>query len=255
MNVKPFRDDNAVKIAAFVFAFTDKIGHEALMLLRSAHEAGKLSRFTKVQVASAVTVKVGPGAPSSFEEDDLAGVSFEGYQDDGQLALVLQVRDNLMYVQIVNYSSWDEDFNLLQEIFDECFSIVGALPNLQSISIEYLDEFDVIDPSKDWVGELFSKSSPLTPDFIFETNGFWHSHNGFIRDGVLTKLNLEHVTGEDGTHKALLLNQVRLMDASDFSLNDDKASCYAEFDALHGLHIECVKSILTDKMCEIVGLI
>lgn len=114
----------------------------------------------------------------------IGNIGYQRFSGDGEPAERMVANQNSITYSTRSYKGWEKTLPLLQEIFGELsLEYLKAAPLLAGLQVQYLNEFNGVDPG--WVSpeEVIRADSKWVAPIYRESVDLWHSHVGqFIRD-------------------------------------------------------------------------
>lgn len=254
MNVKPIYESSAVKVVAFAFELQEHLTKGELAVLKSCYDE-TTSYFPNLEEHSAVTFKIDTnGAAPVANESGLAALTFSKRKEGAkELEVVLHVRESAIIFQCFNYSTWPNVFGEAKSVFEDIIEQLGSEKLIKTVSLEYLDEFEVLEVESSWKQDLFNVESKYLQSYIFDLDGLWHSHSGYVVGETLHKINVECVEAA-GINYLKLLTQHQDRDPNVHSLQECLDNSFSIFSDLHQSNIDVLTEILSIEMKSQIGL-
>lgn len=256
-NINPCSDTNAIKVVAFAISFTSELNKEQLEALYSVlKEVSELKDMNPKQI-NAVTVQITDNEQTSKTE--LGGMTFnmgvEGEAPNWEVTL----RKDALVVVCRKYTRWEgiweQSKNYLLKIIPKLESIV-----FKDITLEYVDEFSIVDAKLPWKPELFSETSKYIAGHFLELDNFWHTHNGFftiIRDHkVLNNINIDYfVDNQTNVHTVTMRTQHKALIIKPLDETSFKGVIEPTFTECHDFNKTIMKDILSESMQQKIKLL
>ncbi len=196
LNVHPHNKDNAIKTAAFAFELDKEINEKTIEALRNLYKENEEFKndFPKENPLSSVKVQMGQGV-QHISSSAISGVSY--LRSETNPEWVLQIQGRTISINCNLYTRWDEVWGFARTYFEK---VIKCFDNytLVKIVVEYLDEFNISNTTDNtWIGELFQTTSPYIPNFVYDIDTPWHTHNGFLTEEtnrrVINLINMSFV--------------------------------------------------------------
>jgi uncharacterized protein (TIGR04255 family) len=254
VNVKPIHGSNAVKVVAFALELKEHLTTGDFSVLQSCHDE-TTAYLPIIKAHNSVTFKIeNDGSSPVANESGIAALTFtKPKEGTNETEIALHVRDSAIIFQCLNYSTWANVFNEASNVFKDIIGKLGADKLVGGVSLEYLDEFQVLETESNWKQELLNVDSKYLQSYIFDTNGLWHSHSGYLNGSILNKINLECVEVEQLTC-VKLLTQHQDREPSAGSLQAHLDDEFSVFTSLHQINIDVLSEILSFEMKSLIGL-
>lgn len=179
--IKPFTETNAVKVVAFAIELEEKFTVDALASLVEQLRTSEFFKqeFNNMNDQMEVSLTIGPEGVVQHTQS-MNGIIFEK-SNDGQVSWVVAINKDSIVVNCFQYTRWKTIFPKSTDIIREVFKILGN-KNIGGITLEYLDEFEVLDTAASWASALFKHDSEYLMKNIFECKHFWHINHGYFTD-------------------------------------------------------------------------
>lgn len=202
LNVLPCCSENAIKVVAYAVDFReeidDKLIHEAIAIHNDDSEFSQ--EFPHKNPQKSLKIEVRNGV--QLHQEELSGIIFEKLGTSGEPLWSLILRKDALAVTCQDYSRWNQISTKAQEYMSKMINILQGV-KVASVTLEYVDEFIITDPSLPWKEYLFNPNSKFFTQNVFAVQDFWHSHHGFFSecscanvDKVLNTVNLDYVEEE-----------------------------------------------------------
>ena len=202
--IKPFSQKNAVKIVAFGINFSETISDIEIETIIETIKEDKIFEDFYSTTSEEITTIISPDKVMQ-QKTSKAGIIFQN--NDWQINL----SKNMLVVNCTNYTSWTE---ISKQMFIYIKSILKyTKKSISQITLEYLDEFQILDIKADWKSKLFVNNSKYLNNNIKDIDDFWHINQGrYLKlDGIETKvldtINIKFFAEQ----KAGLKNKVHLL--------------------------------------------
>lgn len=254
--IKPFTDTNAVKVVAFALKLEENFTFEALSAVIEKLRCDDFFKkeFNKINDQVEVSLTIGPDG-SVQHNQSMNGIVFEKKEnEDSQPSWVVSINKDSILVNCFQYTRWKNIFPESESIISKVFKIIGS-KNIESITLEYLDEFEILDVSSDWIKSLFKQDSGYLLKNIFECKSFWHINHGYFIDidglseSILNNLFINYFADEhDG-----LKNKVHVRAQHRLGLNEeyDNANIARYFNAIHEHSKSIFENMIHDDILEL----
>jgi len=263
----PVAGNHAVQQAAFVIEWPTPLADSVLMNIAAVHQQLEGS-FPVIQKPQTVSITFGPEAASAgptTNVDGMGGVHFLKPDPHGGpmgIERAIQVSKQNLVVLINKYTRWDSVWpevsgwlNLLTPFILDGQPITGA-------TLQYSDKLLWRgDPSKLPLNEILREGSKYLPANAFETKGLWHSHHGFIAE-LDTPIDYQRVDNVNvnlvpeppslaiqlvTSHRGTLKNPI-------WDTNKAGETIASLMQSFHQRNKQIIKDLLTDQVCEKIGL-
>jgi len=206
-HIKAYADKNAVKVIAFAINFDQNLANEKIQNIidMAKKDAFFIKNFPKVNNQTEVSLVITPeGAPQQKTTEN--GVVFQS--EDSAWTIIIN-KEHIV-VTCKAYSRWNaiskQTYEYLQKVID-IFSKDYNVPIAQ-LTLEYLDEFEVVSPEADWKQELFRQDdNKFLNKNVYEQNDFWHINHGYfitlneLDNKQLDTININYFSDENDDFK------------------------------------------------------
>lgn len=258
MNVRPCREENAIKMVAFVFEFNKPFSIGAIELIDSMHD-GDYDELPAKRPIEDIAISIGPSGVQYSHQSHQKGISFQQIARNGEPEWAFTVNNSSVVIQCAAYTGWTNVVKRTKLISEKYLPALLDGNELHSVSLEYRDEFSILEPGSDWKSDLFNQCSNLLPRFIFETDGLWHSHLGYYSKvetaEVLTRINLDYVIQDSKKHQLVVVTQHRIDTKNiGFDLPKNELPGMHLIHLMHRLNKEIFADVLTKSMQDRIGL-
>ena len=127
-------------------------------------------------------VMIGEGAPQAVPLPSGTGVSFERIKPDGELAWRLRCEGNIVFVNCLEYTRWQEVWATVTGYIRNVLEVVGAEKvSVASAHLQYIDVFDwTADPNDYDISQLLDLTSDFVPRVVEKYGLAWHLHQGWF---------------------------------------------------------------------------
>lgn len=264
-NVQPCKDQNAIKVAVFVFEFVKPLDITVIdntIELYNADESFK-KELPRVTPHNAITIQIVDGVQKA-SSNELNGVSFERFNSSGELEWSIRLIKESINISCYEYTRWDEVWSKVKEYFNRMEPIL-SVHDVSLVGIEYLDEFIINQKDSNWKKELFNTGSKFIPNHIFELNDFWHSHHGYFSNNIksvlgnktLNNVNIGYFNEENVTDKVHIRMQHKYrITQSGVKITEDFIINEAEniINSNHEVNKEILRNLLSIEMLKTIQL-
>lgn len=230
--IKPFSENNAVKVVALGFNFANRIPDtEIELLIEKLNENEILSKKFNTSITDEISMTIGPdGIPHQTKSK--GGIVFN---QDNKWAI--NITKDFMVITCRDYSRWHIINKVAYEYISILFDIIKY--NLNQITLEYLDEFKVLNTELEWKKELFNSDSTYINKNIYSLNDYWHINQGSftqidnIQHKLLDTININYFADEQDNlnDKINIRSQHRLLFENHEQFKKDIFEDY--FDKIH----------------------
>lgn len=225
---RPCREQNAIKIAAIAFEFSQQLSEESIQKVIAFYDidVDLQQVFPDKQVIESIVYQIGSGAEdSSHQIKSIGGIILSArpsVTDEPPISLIL--RSDALIFTCSDYKSWTELFNIAMFYFNKISPIIDNVKS-HVVGMEYYDEF-IIEKSathEQWKAELFRSDNLFISNNILKTDGLWHIHQGFFDEHSMLPnklLNVIEVNLIDDSiqNKVLIKTQHKLNLANELNI-------------------------------------
>lgn len=268
--VAPIAGRHAIKTVSFGLEWQQPLQEDLLVLLKALHGRvrDRLPRVIQHQeIGFQIVVSPSPPTPEAPPKPQLAGLTFDALQPNGEPEWSLAIQRNFLAVNCHVYSRWNEIWPKAKEFLSPFVPVLARECGISVIGLQYVDQFRVLDVAEEFrADDLFRADSPFLPKHVFELDDLWHSHHGYFQtmtepsahrqlnhvDIDVVNANEERLVQITTAHRALL-DQAAVDGAA---LLDDKKSgaLHHYMIALHRLNKKLLRQLLAEAMCERISL-
>lgn len=262
------RSANALQRVVFIVQYTNEFSEQDFEGFDKESKSWR-EELPRRSVSNAVLFQ--PGSHRiSFEEEKIAGLSYEALMKDGTVEFGLRFEENRILFLAGKYTRWNEIWPLAKTHLERATSLVPETNKTSSYASEYTDLFRATGNYTDFSPAGFlRKNSKFIPDHIFERCENFHFHTGYFESvdspgphRILTRINADLRDNDDEKSRDLsivLLHKVmsqREPWVGDIELPDSVLSRGLDnFEVLHSLDKAVLGEILNDDMSKSIGLI
>jgi len=234
--VKAYSDTNAVKVIAFAISLEKELSlTEITTLIGKLKENEILKAFSEHQIQHVVSMVIGQ-IDTPKQDNSVGGIIFN-QKDDNKVTWSLIANKDSVIVTCRNYSRWNQVSIQALEYINIVFKELDT--NIAQITLEYLDEFEVLDNRLNWKESLFKNSCEYITPNIYNLNDFWHISQGYfikledIEEKILDTVDINYFADEHDNlkHKVNIRMQHRLQYITPFLYNQDNIKTY--FNKIH----------------------
>jgi uncharacterized protein (TIGR04255 family) len=261
----PVAGNHAIQGAAFVFQWPIPLEQTNLDLVRTYTEQLK-AWFPLVQEQKTVSIEIGEQGVRNQQEAGISGLKFlqpAPALGPAAIARAISVTKEQLVINVNDYTRWDEAWPRVAEWLGIILPGILIGRPINAAILQYTDQFEWrADPADMVKAEIFRDDSQYLTRRVFDTQGFWHVHQGFVdsRNEPLVHELIENVNvnmAESNTrrvitlftsHHAVLQNPI--WDAA--TVIDQLAVL---MDDLHERNKDVMKDIFTEAVCQKINLL
>ncbi len=259
MNVMPCKKENAIKVVAFLFIFSRSFTSGEIEFIKSIHD-GDSDELPVINDIRSVKIQV--GNQSIFNQSvpsEVVGITFSKITPSAKVLWSFTIQDNICVIRCESYTRWDEVYGQASIYIEKFLSRNFEDNHLDTIGLEYLDQFKVNDNSIGWTYDLFRENSKYIPSYINDTDNYWHSHTGFFRNGlngsnqILNRLNIDYIY-EEAAYVINMLTQHHINLQGKLIKITSSEEIKSVFDELHNINKEILCDLLAKNMLSQIKL-
>lgn len=225
--IKAYADKNAVKVIAFAINFNQKLSDKNITELISNIKALEYftTNFSKAEDQTEMSFVFTPDGAQQ-QTITTGGIVFSHMENDQQIWSVT-LNKEVILITCKKYSRWAEISSVAYEHFTALINAVEDTVNMAQVTLEYLDEFEVISPSESWKEELFDPNCNYLNSNIYMLNDFWHLNQGYfikldeLDNKLLDTININYYADQNDNfkHKVDIRTQHKLLIEPVMSIN------------------------------------
>ncbi len=226
-SIKSYADKNAVKVIAFAVSFTQQLSTEQidLFIKKLTEDSFYNQEFNEIQPQKEIFMTIGPDGVHQ-QKESIGGVICRKTSDN-KILWEIVINKTGVVATCRKYSRWAPISNKFYEYITSIIKLIDK--NISQITLEYLDEFEIIEDKNNWKEELFKESCEYITPYVLNTSDFWHVEQGFFSqlDGLDDKfldnirINYFNDTGNDTKNKINIVTQhiTRFEDSKKFEID------------------------------------
>lgn len=250
--VKSYNPDNAVKVIAFAVNFMPLSVEEMKKLISKLDTLEYFNeKFNIKKPTQEVTMTIHADGTQQHELS-IGGIMYEKTKDTNIPIWNLTINKNSIVVSCREYTRWDnistQSIEFISKVMDNTENI-----NITHITLEYIDEFEIINHKEKWKEELFKTNCDYNLSHIYKLDDFWHINHGYffnhkkLNSKLLDTLNINYFADENDNlkHKVNVITQHMLMQINE-SYNESNIKKY--FDIIHLHSKEIFEAIINDDI-------
>jgi uncharacterized protein (TIGR04255 family) len=263
--VKPASGKHAIEAMAFAVEWERHLSDDVLATVMELWKnSDQLRAFLpRKEEIKGVKVQIGNDGPA-IDLDGIGGLRLSRLKEDGSPTWIIDVRNNLLSCNCMDYDRWNTIKPQALEIMSPIVNLIFAQQyRIQAVGLQYQDTFRVETTTLNVATHrLFSEDSKWLSPHIWDEDKPWHIHQGWFSVGSTQRdchnlFNLDVMTEQNdclfrinGQHRIL---SKRLDGASIEPLTPDDISS-----ALEDLHLEnkrVLHQVLDGRVRDQIGLI
>lgn len=252
--IKAHSEENAVKVIAFAIYFSQKLSNEDIdILITKTNEINFFNNeFNSIENQDEIAVTFTPDGGQS-QTQTISGVVCNKLNNKIP-EWSLTINKEVVVVTCREYTWWNEISLNAYKYITEAFNLTPKDKNISQITLEYLDEFEILDNNSNWKELLFKNNSEYITSNIYKLNDFWHINQGcFIKlqnldKKLLDTIDINYFSDERDSlkHKVNIRTQHILRYDSNYKYNDENIKII--FDAIHIHSKDIFEKIIHDDI-------
>lgn len=210
---------------------------------------------------------IGEGVQQAITLPGGPGISFERIKPNGDLAWRLRCEGNWMFVNCLEYTRWQEAWEIASAHMRSVLEVIGAEKvSIAGTLLQYIDVFDwTADPKSYDISELLDLGSDYVPRATSSYGLAWHLHQGWfepVREPapgrILHKAHFDALPEDEAGHPTVKLDTLLRSDFNDHisaqTFFDDGSALEGMFIDMHNRNKRLLSSLLTKAICEEIEL-
>ncbi len=214
--IKAYSNENAVKVIAFAINFSEKITdvkvHELINQIKSNEYFKK--NFSKFEDQTQFSLVFGPDGAQQQTVTVNGIILYEN-----QLLWSLTFNSDVILITCKKYNRWKEISIGAYAHLEHLIRIIDSGINISQVTLEYLDEFEILNPSERWKNELFNFSCKYLNPNLYTLTDFWHLNQGYfiklegLENKLLDTININYFADQNDSfkHKLNIRTQHKLL--------------------------------------------
>lgn len=256
-NINPSSDKNAIQVVAFAISFASELNKGQLEDLFSVlKEESELKDMNPKQI-NAITVQITDNEQTSKTE--LAGMTFNMGAAREAPDWEVTLRKDALIVVCRKYTRWED---IWKQSKNYLLKIISKLQDMafKDITLEYVDEFSIVNAKLPWKTELFSNTSKYIAGHFLQLDDFWHTHNGFFttiyNHKALNNINIDYfMDNQTNTHKVIMRTQHKTMSIDQLNITVFNEIIEPIYTECHDFNKTIMKDILSVPMQKRIKLL
>jgi uncharacterized protein (TIGR04255 family) len=198
-----------------------------------------------------------------FGEEQVHGVTFQRVGKFGTIVSQLNVTRSNCIVLLHTYERWKPTLEAVMRYFKIVLPVILKEKSISNVTLQYEDVFTwKDDASKLNLREVFKGDSPYLAPNIFDQQGLWHCHHGYIIESLediqakcLDNINVSLVDNQnDREIRISTTHQVTLSSPLRMATKDYLQSIKKVQNILHDHNKEILGKLLTEEVCAKIKL-
>ena len=237
--VKAYSSANAVKVIAFAISLEQELSsikiRELIDILKENEFLTKNFNDSQLQHVLSMVISQ-DGIPK--QDNGIGGIIFNQQDEDEKNLWSLIVNKDSIIVTCKTYSRWNQVSEQSLAYINIIFDYLNN-SKISQITLEYLDEFEILEKSSTWKESLFKSSCEYITSNIYQLNDFWHISQGYfiklenIEEKILDTVDINYFADESDNlkHKVNMRMQHKLRYDSPTLYEEDTVKDY--FNEIH----------------------
>lgn len=258
--IKSYSQKNSVKVIAFAMFFVQRLStKEIAQIVSSIKESAYfVDNFTEIKEQHEIAMTINEeGIPSHSRS--VGGVICQKKNAKNSLLWDIEINKDMIVLRCTHYTRWKQVSEKFYQYITEIFKIdLIHDSKVINLTLEYLDEFLILDEASDWKAELFQEESKYLIKNAYEVNDFWHINTGYFKEleletssiKLLDNVNINYYADEedDLKRKVNIKMQHKVISKEDISCNEDSSKIEKVFNAIHIHSKEIFEDIINKKI-------
>jgi len=251
--IKAYSEKNAVKVIAFAIYFSQKLSNEDIKALTSYIDESKFfkAEFKSIQNQDELAVTFTSDGVQT-QTQTISGVLCNKQEPDWSLT----INKKAIVVTCKEYTRWNEISLNAYKYITEAFKSIPKDKDILQITLEYLDEFEILDSNSNWKEVLFKRDSSYITSNIYTLDDFWHINQGYfiklqdLEQKLLDTIDINYFSDErdDFKNKINIRTQHVLHFDSSYNYNDENIKKI--FDTMHIHGKDIFEKIIHDNILD-----
>jgi len=231
---KSYSKENALKVIAFAINFEQELLSTQISELLNRLEEKKINTYFNEQQIVSMTINQ-EGIPS--QKNSISSIIFKKIEEF-KLLWSLIIDKNRVVVTCQDYTRWDKVSSEALNYINIVLTELEITFKIAQITLEYLDEFEILEPTLNWKSELFKADCEYMTSNIYKLEDFWHISQGYfikinnIDEKILDTIDINYFADERDNlkYKVNMRMQHKLYYDNDYNKNSIK-------DYFHKIHL------------------
>lgn len=257
-SIKSYNESNSVKVIAFAMYFSKRLSqHEIDSLVDTIYNTEYfIQEFNSIDKQQEISMTITPdGTPKHTQS--VGGIVSSKLNAKKTPTWTLELNKDLLLVTCRAYSRWEPVSHKAFSHIDEIFKIIqDSYSRIDNLTLEYLDEFIVLNKMEEWKRVLFKDNCKYLLANFYDLDDYWHINHGcFLKiDNVEAKvldtygINFFADEQDNMIEKVNIRMQHKVLFDSNSSLNKEKIEDVFSQVHIHSKNI--FESIVSDKILE-----
>jgi uncharacterized protein (TIGR04255 family) len=179
-SIKSYSTENAIKVLAFAINLEQRLSSEQIdFLVKKVEEVEYFkNNFSNKQIQEEISIITQDGITTQTK--GVAGIVWQKIDKFNKPLWTLTINKETIVIACHAYTRWNEISKQAFEYINNAFKLISDIPNITQITLEYLDEFEVVNIYSNWKKELFKDNCEYITSNIHNLNDFWHISQGYF---------------------------------------------------------------------------
>ena len=200
--IKSYSNQNAVKVIAFAISLEKELSSIEIRELNDNLKENQIFKndFNDNQLQQMLSMVISQDNIPK-QENSIGGIIFQKNDENKKNLWSLIVNKDSLIVTCKVYTRWNEVSKKALEYISIVFDYLNNL-HISQITLEYLDEFEILEKLEKWKEVLFQDSCKYITPNIYELNDFWHISQGYfiklenIEERILDTVDINYFSDE-----------------------------------------------------------
>lgn len=255
--IKAYNEFNSVKVVAFAINFAKRLSAQEIEKLVMTFQKAEyfVSEFNKINEQQEISMTITPdGNPKPSK--GMGGVLCNKFDAHDNMSWSLELNKDVVVIICHSYTRWK---NISQKAYIHLEEVFKLLINygcgISTITLEYLDEFAVLDKNKKWKEELFRINNKYLQENIYSLNDYWHVNHGYFQnlEGIenakmLDTISVNYFADEEDNMQEKL--KIRMQHKIHYSIVQEynKSNLSDSYQLIHDHSKKIFETIISDSV-------
>lgn len=238
--IKAYSEENAVKVIALAIYFSQKLSNEDIdVLIKQVNEINFFKEeFNSIQNQDEIAVTFTPDGGQT-QTQTLSGVICNKQKNNQIPEWSLTINKEFIVVTCSDYTRWNDISLNSYKYITEAFKLIPKDKDISQLTLEYLDEFEILNNKSNWKELLFKEDSGYITPNIFTLDDFWHINQGcFVKlqdleQKLLDTININYFADERDSLKHKINIRTQHVLHYDNSCNYNNVNIKKIFNTIH----------------------
>jgi len=180
-SIKSYSTANSIKVLAFAINLEQRLSSEQIdFLIKKVEEIEYFeNNFSNKQIQEEISITTQPNGITT-QTKGVAGIVWQKIDELKKPVWTLTINKEIIVITCHVYTRWNEISKQAFEYIDNAFKLISDTPNITQITLEYLDEFEVVNTHSNWKEKLFKDNCEYITSNIHNLDDFWHISQGYF---------------------------------------------------------------------------